>query len=173
MRKNIALTVVVVSLLALSSLPVQAVSAKTDSIFIECDGDFLPAGFIYEGITTHPGGNWHVKGMIGQYQQVMPESDPRCSGLNTVVTNANWEAFGGPGPSWGTFHVVPNDLSNYTGGWDGTWTGMSYANGTTSIQVVGHGYGDLEGLQVFVDISFPGLFLPGTASGYILDPHGE
>jgi hypothetical protein len=110
--------------------------------------------------------------MVGQYQQVMPSSDPRCSGLNTVVTNANWDAYGA-GPSWGTFHVAPNEYSNYTGGWDGIWTGMSYADGSASIQVVGHGYGDLEGLQVFVDIAFPGLFAAGTASGYILEPDGE
>ncbi len=86
--------------------------------------------------------------------------------------NANWDAYG-VGPSWGTFHVVPNDLSNYAGGWDGTWTGKSAADGTSVIRVVGRGYGDLAGLQVFVTIEFPGLFQPGTASGYILDPHGE
>jgi len=174
MRKNIALTVVVVSLLALSSLPVQAVTAEAE--FITCKGSFIP--FIPDdeppdwGIWTYPGGNIHVRGMVGQYLQDMEGYDPRCSGLNTVVTNANWDAYGA-GPSWGTFHVVPNELSNYTGGWDGTWTGMTYADGSTSIRVEGHGYGDLEGLQVFVDISFPGLFLPGTASGYVLDPHGE
>jgi hypothetical protein len=108
--------------------------------------------------------------MVGLYQQDMPGSDPRCNGLNTVVTNANWDA-NGVGPSWGTFHVVLDEES--PDGWDGTWTGMSYSDGTTSIQVVGHGYGTLEGQQVFVEIGFPGLFYPGVASGYILEPHGE
>jgi len=170
MRQDKALAVVVVSLIALSLLPVQAVTARAD--FITCEGDFLPGEILYPGIWTYPGGNWHVRGMVGTYQQEMPGSDPRCSGLNTVITNANWD-IGGAGPSWGTFHVVPNAYSNYTEGWDGTWTGMSDADGSASIHVVGHGYGDLDGLQVFVDISFPGLFQPGTASGYILDPHGQ
>ena len=170
MRQSKGLVVVAVSLLALSLLPLQTVSAEAD--FITCEGDFVPSEILDPGIWTYPGGNWHVRGMVGTYQQVMPGSDPRCSGLNTVVTHANWDA-GGAGPSWGTFHVTPNEYSNYTGGWDGTWTGMSYADGSASIQVVGHGYGDLEGLHVFVDIAFPGLFAPGTASGYILEPGGE
>jgi hypothetical protein len=58
-------------------------------------------------------------------------------------------------------------------GWDGTFTGKRYADGASSIHVEAHGQGDLEGLLIFVDIEFPGLFLPGIATGYILDPHGE
>jgi hypothetical protein len=170
MRQNKALAVVVVSLIALSLLPVQAVTAEAE--FITCEGAFIPLGVLDPGTRTYPGGNMHVRGMVGTYQQDMPDSDPRCSGLNTVVTNANWDAYGA-GPSWGTFHVVPNELSSYTGGWDGTWTGMSYADGSASIRVEGHGRGDLEGLQVFVDIEFPSMYEPGVASGYILDPHGQ
>ena len=170
MKQHKALALIVVALIALSLLPVHAVSAQ--ATFTACEGGFIPLGISDPGVWTYPGGNWHVRGMVGTYQQVMPSSDPRCSGLNTVVTNANWD-IGGAGPSWGTFHVVPNEYSNYTGGWDGTWRGMSYADGSASIQVVGHGYGDLEGLHVFVDIAFPGLFAPGTASGYILEPDGE
>jgi hypothetical protein len=50
---------------------------------------------------------------------------------------------------------------------------MTYADGSTSIQVVGHGYGVLEGQHVFVDIAFPSMYAPGAASGYILDPGGK
>ena len=170
MKQHNALSLIIVALIALSLLPVQAVSAQ--ATFTACEGDFIPIDILDWGTWTYPGGNTHVRGMVGTYQQVMPNSDPRCSGLNTVVTNANWD-LGGAGPSWGTFHVVPNEYSNYTGGWDGTWTGMSYADGSASIQVVGLGYGDLEGLQVFVDIAFPSMYAPGVASGYILDPGGK
>lgn len=170
MSKRRIVALVCLTLIGLSSFTMQAVSAEAE--VIPCEGDFLPAGLLQIGLWTYPGGNWHVRDMIGLYEQVMPTSDPRCSGSNTVFTNANWDAYG-VGPSWGTFRVVPNDLSDYSGGWEGTWTGMTYADGTTSIRVQGHGYGDLEGQKVFVDIQFPGLFLPGTASGYILDPHGE
>ncbi|HEM61495.1 MAG TPA: hypothetical protein ENO24_04320 [Chloroflexi bacterium] len=169
MRQHKALAVIIVTLLALLLLPVSAASAQ--ATFATCQGAFITAGMVDWGTWTYPGGNTHVRELVGTYEQVMPGSDPRCNGSNTVVTNANWDAYG-VGPSWGTFHVVPNQYSNFTGGWAGAWTGMSYADGTSSIRVEGHGYGDLEGQQVFVEIEFPGLFAPGTASGYILDPHG-
>jgi hypothetical protein len=170
MRRHKALAVVMISLIAFSLLPLQAVSAQ--ATVTPCQGGFIPAGVLDLGTWTYPGENWHVRGMVGMYQQVMPGSDPRCSGLNTVVTHANWDA-NGVGPSWGTFHVVPNEYSDFTGGWDGTWTGMSTADGSASIRVVGHGYGDLAGSHVFVEIEFPGLFQAGVASGYILDPTGD
>jgi len=170
MRRSKALAVIVVALVAVLLLPVSVASAR--ATFITCEGAFIPWGIADFGTWTHPGGNCHVRDMVAFYQQVMPGSDPRCNGLNTVVTNANWDA-NGVGPSWGTFRVVPNEYSSYTGGWDGTWTGMSCADGTSSIRVEGHGYGDLAGQQVFVDIEFPSLFHPGTASGHILDTHGE
>jgi hypothetical protein len=168
MKQQKALALVVVTLILLSLLSVQAVAAE--ATFTTCEGAFIPLGIPNPGTWTYPGGNIHVRGMVATYQQDMPGSDPRCSGLNTVITNANWDAYG-VGPSWGTFHVVLEEGSS--DGWDGTWTGMSYADGTSSIRVEGHGYGDLEGLLVFVDIEFPGLYLPGVASGHILDPHGE
>jgi hypothetical protein len=165
MKHHKALALVVVTLIALSLLPAQAVSAK--ATVIPCEGDFIPTGILDPGTWTYPGGNTHVRGMVGQYDQFM--GDPRCSGSNTVVTNANWDVYM-VGPMWGTFHMALADGS--PSGWDGTWTGMSYPDGTHLIRVEGHGYGDLEGMKVFVNISFPGLFAPGVASGYILDPHG-
>jgi hypothetical protein len=170
MRQHKALVVVIVTLAALLLLPVSAVSAQ--ATFITCEGAFIPAGILDPGAHTYPGGNWHIRGMVAAYVQDMPGSDPRCNGLNTVVTNANWDPYG-VGPSWGTFHVVPNEDSGFEGGWDGTWTGMSYPDGTSSIRVEGNGYGDLEGMHVFVDIEFAGLYSPGVASGYILDPSGQ
>lgn len=168
MRQHKAVATVVVMLIALSLLPVQAVSAQ--ATFITCEGAFIPLAILDDGTWTYPGGNMHVRGRVGQYQQAMPTSDPRCNGLNTVVMNANWDAYG-VGPSWGTFHVVVEEGG--PDGWDGTWTGMSYADGSTSIQVVGHGSGALTGQHVFVDIAFPSMFEPGVASGYILDPGAE
>jgi len=161
---------VFVALIALLLLPLPAVSAR--ATFTPCEGSFVPDEILGFGSWAYPGGRMHLRGMVTLYDQDMPDSDPRCSGWNTVVANANWDA-NGVGPSWGTFHVAPKDESPFHGGWAGTWTGMSYADGTTSIQVVGHGYGDLDGMQVFVDLEFPGMMLPGVASGYILDPGGQ
>ena len=168
MKQNRMLTLVVVSLIVLTLLSVQSASAR--AAFIPCEGDFIPLGILDPGTWTYPGGNMHVRGMVGMYQQYMPSSDPRCSGLNTVATNANWDSYG-IGPSWGTFHTILEAGS--LDGWNGTWTGMSYADGTTSIHVVGQGYGSLEGQYVFIDIMFPSRYAPGVASGYILDPVDE
>jgi len=168
MRQYQALAIVVVMLIALSLLPVQVVSAQ--ATFTMCEGAFVPLGILDPGTWIYPGGNMHVRGMVAMYQQNMPGSDARYSGLNTVVTNANWDAYG-VGPSWGTFHAVPEEGG--PDGWDGTWTGMSYPDESTSIQVVGHSYGGLKGQHVFVDIAFPAMFAPGFASGYILEPGGE
>jgi hypothetical protein len=159
-----------VMLTALYVAPVRPASAE--AAFIRCQGDFIPTGIISPGEWTFPGGNWHVRNMIGQYRQAMPHSDPRCSGLNTVSTNANWDATGA-GPSWGTFHVILDADSGYTGGWEGAWMGKTEPDGTTSVRVTGQGYGDLAGMLVFIDIELGGLGSPGIAQGYILSPDGE
>ncbi|NIV37085.1 MAG: hypothetical protein GWN58_48935 [Anaerolineae bacterium] len=168
MKQHKALALVVVTLILLSLLPVQAVAAE--ATFTTCEGVLIPLGVLNPGTWTYPGGNTHVRGMVGMYKQYMPNSDPRCSGLTTSVRNANLDAYG-VGPSWGTFQMVLEEGSS--DGWEGSWTGMSYADGTISIRVVGHGFGNLEGQHVFVDIAFPAMFEPGVASGYILDPGGE
>lgn len=168
MRHHKAFVLLVASVIALSLLPVQAASAT--ATFTACTGAFIPLGVSDPGTWIYPGGNMHVRGMIALYRQDMPRSDYRCSGLNTVVTNANWDAYG-VGPSWGTFRTVLEEGNS--DGWEGRWTGMSYPDGTTSIHVVGHGFGDLKGSHVIVDIDFPGMYMPGTANGYILDPHGH
>ena len=168
MKQYKALSFVLVALIALVLLPVQDATAQ--ATFTPCKGVLIPLGIIDPGTVTNPGGNIHVRGMVSTYQQDMSGSDPRCSGLTTSVTNANWDAYGA-GPFWGTSHMVLEEGSS--DGWDGTFTGKRYADGTSSIHVEAHGQGDLEGLLIFVDIEFPGLFLPGIATGYILDPHGE
>jgi hypothetical protein len=168
MKKYRTPGLVVVTLILLSLLPVQVVTAE--AIFTTCEGVLIPLGVVELGTWTYPGGNTHIRGMVAKYQQSMPNSDPRCSGLTTSVRNANLDA-DGAGPSWGTFHMVLEEGG--PDGWDGSWTGMSYADGSSSIQVVGHGFGNLEGQHVFVDIAFPAMFAPGAASGYILDPGGE
>jgi hypothetical protein len=166
MRQYKALSFVLVTLIALLLLPVQDASAQ--ATFTPCEGVLIPLGIVDSGAWTYPGGNTHVRGMVSKYRQYM--NDLRCSGLNTSFTNANWDAYGA-GPLWGTFRMVLVEGS--LDGWDGTWTGMRYADGSYSIHVEGHGQGALEGLLIFVDIEFPGLFLPGTATGYILDRRGE
>jgi hypothetical protein len=165
MKKHKTLALFVFALIALSLLAVQTVRAQTT--FTVCEGAFIPLGILDSGIWTYPGGNMHGRGIVSQYQQYMPTSDSRCNGLNTVVTNANWDAYG-VGPSWGTFHVILEEES--PDGWGGIWTGMSYPDGSTSIQVVGHGYGSLEGQQVFVNIAFPLMYAPHARDDPMAEP---
>ena len=168
MKQYKALALVIVTLILLSLFPVQAVTAE--ATFTTCEGVLIFLGVVELGTWTHPGGNTHIRGMVGKYRQSMPDSDPRCSGWTTSVRNANLDA-DGVGPSWGTFHMVLEEGG--PDGWDGNWTGMSYADGTISIRVVGHGFGNLEGQHVFMDVAFPAMFEPGVANGYILDPGGR
>jgi len=166
MKKIKALSFVLVAMIVLLPLPVQAASAQ--ATFTPCEGILIPLGMIDPGRWTYPGGNMHVRDMVTEYQQNM--NDPRCSGLTTVVTNANWDA-SGAGPFWGTSTMVIE--GGGSDGWDGTWTGMKYADGSYFIHFIGHGQGDLEGLLIFVDIEFPGPFQIGKATGHLLDPRGE
>jgi hypothetical protein len=87
MRQHKALTLVVVTLIALSLMPVQAVSAQ--AAFIPCWGTLTFSHPVEEGTYTYPDANLHVRGMVNVYDQEM--SDERCTGWNTVTANANWD----------------------------------------------------------------------------------
>jgi hypothetical protein len=120
-----------------------------------------------------PSGNIHVRGMISQYQEVA--TDPRMSGLNTSVMNANW----GPdfaGPMFGTSESVLADSAECPGGgvWQGTWTGMMSVDGSYTYNAVGRGVsGCVEGLHFSLAAFNPGGDALTTYTGEILDPHGE
>jgi len=111
------------------------------------------------GTWTFPDGNIHVRGFVQLYEDDC--SDPRVSGWNTVVVNADWDV-NWAGPMWGTFTVRSDEEVT----WEGTWTGKAYADGSSFIRAQGHGRGPYEGLKYFVTIE------SGKMSGYILDPHG-
>jgi hypothetical protein len=70
------------------------------------------------------------------YQELT--TDPRTSGANTVVMNANW----GPdyaGPMWGTHRseVNPSPDCEQGGVWEGTWTGTMNIDGSYTYHAVG------------------------------------
>jgi hypothetical protein len=93
------------------------------------------------GEWTYPNGNIHVRNWIAIYRA--ESSDPRLTGWNTLIVNANWNA-DGLGPGWGTFH---NQVDAYNGYWEGTWAASMSADGYIS-RIVGKGYGDLDGLAI-------------------------
>ena len=92
-----------------------------------------------EGMWTFPGNNQHVRNWVQIYQ--VESSDDRIVGINTLITNANFNS-DGYGPGWGTFH---NESSCFDGYWEGTWTAVMGENGYVS-RIVGKGYGEFDGL---------------------------
>ncbi len=112
-----------------------------------------------EGIWTFPDGNVHVRGMESQCRG--ESSDPRNTGNNTVVMNANWDA-NGLGPIHGTFRMVTDE----GGVWEGTYEGSVTTSGV-QYHATGTGQGKYEGMKIWVDP------VNGIFHGRILDPHGR
>jgi hypothetical protein len=111
--------------------------------------------------------------MTTVYQEVA--TDPRMSGLNTSVMNANW----GPdyaGPMFGEAESVLADGEECPGGgvWRATWTGTMNVDGSYTYSAVGKGVsGCVAGLRFSLIAFGPGGDAPTTYTGEILDPHGE
>jgi hypothetical protein len=92
-------------------------------------------------------------------------SDPRMTGYTTVQAKFKGPDFAN-GHVWGTFQTEP---LAFEGTWEGTWTGK-LIDGVPFFKAVGHGTGELEGLQM--KASFEGSPDGILISGRILDPHG-
>ena len=170
MRMNKVLAVVLVTLVALTVLPVQAASAR--ATFTECEAELTVAGFV-EAAGPPVGPNTHIRGRVVRFEQV--SDNPLCSGMITVVVNYNLDA-DGDGPKWGTFYWEAPLGAPYTGGFEGTFTGWAEENTViSSVRPVGQGYGDLEGLKLheYIDLNISLSPPQGFATLTILDPHGE
>jgi hypothetical protein len=171
-RKSLSAWVGLVVLVALVLVPGSAAARASR---VEFSAIEVPTGppVDHGDWTELPSGNIHVRGMASVYQEVA--TDPRISGLNTVVMNANW----GPdfaGPMWGTSENVLADSADCPGGgiWQGNWTGMMNADGSYSYHAVLQGVsGCVAGLHASLIAFNPGGEALTTFTGEILDPHGE
>lgn len=152
--RTIAAGIVLLAAFLLLVIPVAAGAVVTD--FTETE--LCPPNPANPGIWTFPDGNVQVRGMVWQCTDTA--SDPRLSGSNTIVMNANWDAQM-LGPVWGTFH-----LHNAGGVWDGTWEGMATTGGLR-LHGTGTGSAGYEGLKFWLDGA------SGVYSGHILDPRGQ
>jgi hypothetical protein len=158
-KKNVFLSVIVVLIMALLVIPGSAVAQAIKTDFV---GTSTGTGTVDPGVMTFPGGNVHIRGMVIGFLE--ESSDPRASGTNTVVMNANWDS-DWTGPMWGTFLVV-----NEYGTWEGTYTGVMGAGGS-HIRGVAHGTGELAGLIYSVNCDY--TIDPAACIGQILNPHGQ
>ena len=88
-RKSVLLSVsVALMIVALLATPGPAMAKATKT---EVVGTSTTIGMIDPGVwTTLPSGNVKVRDMILVFREEM--SDPRASGTNTVVMNANWDS---------------------------------------------------------------------------------
>jgi hypothetical protein len=130
--------------LFLSILLMAAVPAQAKPVETEFTGVSSLVGLVDPGVETHPNDHVHVRGLTLFYLDDL--SDPRVSGINTIVVNYNMRPAPAPafltGPMWGTLHV-----ENQGGSWDGTWTGKRDKNGFARLNAVAHGHGGYEGLK--------------------------
>ncbi len=113
---------------------------------------------INPGIWTFPDGNVHVRGRVFMCRE--ESSDPRNTGNNELVMNANWDS-NMLGPMHGTFRMVTDE----GGVWVGTWEGLMTRSGY-QYHATGTGQGRYEGMKIWVDT------VNGVFQGRILDPHG-
>lgn len=149
----------ILALIAVLLIAPGSVAAKATRI--DCTGSEIMLGVLDPGQWTYPGGNIHVRGMVMQYQEV---SDcHQMAGINTVTMNANWDA-NYAGSIWGTAEMVTDG----GGAWESTWTGRTYADGSSEYRTVGHGVsGSVLGLHMKLSAA------NGQWSATILDPHGN
>lgn len=166
MKKRILLSsVLVMFVLVAVTVPVSANAVKTAFTGISVVAG-PPISF---GECTYPGGNVHCRGMILVTLDTI--SDPRLSGVETIVANYNFIPASAPilttGPMWGTSQIV-----NDGGYWEYTWTGVRDEQGFMYMRGAAHGHGGYEGLQAFFtgvrESPDPAATLVYT--GYILEP---
>ena len=164
-RKFVWVVLTLVAILALSAGPVVAKATETDFA-----GNSILIDIPDWGIWTFPDSNVHVRGFV--QEQAQQSTDPRVSGVDTMVINGNWDSeFSGP--MWGTNRL---EVDHEGGGvWEGTWTGMHGAEGEASfLKGVGHGVaGSVQGLKLEVEVVFLADGRSAIVTGTILDPHGE
>ncbi len=152
-QKRLILTIVTtLGVLLAFAAPIAAQASVTEFTGTEVCNPIDP------GITTFHDGNVHIRGMVLLCRET--SSDPRATGENTVVMNANWDA-NGLGPMWGTAYIATDE----GGAWKATWEGMITTNGS-QYHSSATGQGRYEGMKQWVDS------VNGEFQGRILDPHG-
>jgi hypothetical protein len=169
-RTRLFAVLVILSLLTGGAIAPPVATAR--AVRTEVTGEEWFADTIDPGeLVILPNGRQRIRGLVNTYTEVA--SDPRLCGWNTIVINANWDAYG-VGPMWGTAHLdVPAGPDCHGGGaWDSTWTGAVSADGSCYWRAVGHGTsGCVEGLKLQLIADCGGY--PTTYEGTVLAPHGE
>ncbi len=163
MRLLIIVWLTVALLAALFPVTALAQGIKTYFTGTECFGGYIDMG------TWTPIGNGQVRVTDMRSWHTDTASDPRLSGLDSVVINAVvLDPVAGMGTFHGTFHIV-----NAGGEWMGVWVGKM-VNGAFTIEGLLHGSGGYDNLVANWHYS-PVTDANGCnlTSGYIVETGGQ
>lgn len=163
-------------MLALLLAVVAVVPAQADPGFITAKILVYATEVVEPGVTTCIGGyhvdpnipgycsegtkRIHIRGLKILWTYTAAEVDSERPelfiGQQTVINNANYDA-NGAGPQWGTFV-----WESEAGVWEGTFNSTALGRGLGSWSAVGHGSGEIAGLQMKgegVFSTYPGVFM--------------
>lgn len=172
-------------MLALLLAVVAVVPAQADPGFIIAEIKVGPAKLVNVGTTTCVGGYQTrtdrpgfcspetkrvlVRGMVIEwtytYADVTSTHPEMFVGKQVVVRNANTDVKR-IGQEWGTFVWTRADG---LGEWEGTFNNIKFGREGNSWQAVGHGSGELDGLNMKGE----GLAMPGTPANFIARVQGN
>jgi hypothetical protein len=162
-NKFLSMLVFVLVAVLLNPSPAMASAQRTTFTGTSNFGETLNAG----EWTYLPNGNVLARGVVETYHDV--NTDPRVTGEETIVTNANFRPapaseIGLAGHLWGSFHIV-----NEGGTWDGTFTSGITEGGEYFYRGVAQGSGGYEGLTGHWEAYRNGHSGPFDLSGWILE----
>jgi hypothetical protein len=145
--------VATIAFVLLATAPLVAKSTITE---YECSEVYLET--LAEGTMTFlPNGRIHLRDIVNAYDETNDLLDPRATGTNYVVVNANWDE-NWLGPMWGTFTFETDE----GGVWEGTWLGQMTEEGS-AYHASGNGHGIYDGMKIWIDVA------PESCHGRIMD----
>lgn len=163
MKGKVRLTVMVLVVVAGLLLGVGVAVAKEGPVTPYMSTETIPSGDVceaaggwidFDGVcalryiqpfTPTPDGQHVTASRVSYFRD--EASDSRMTGYNTVEANISLNTKTGNGHIWGTWNLVPDGWPAGTG-WEGTWNGQLFSDGSSFIVGTARGTGDFEGLFV-------------------------
>jgi hypothetical protein len=159
-RKFTVALLLCLTLVLCASTMLQPANAKATKT--QFTGKISWAGGASDPVDRYAGQTTHRRDRMVPFNIIETDSD-LFDGTLIRIANFNRNDHKGFAQRWGTFQIFSNDVLL----WEGTWTGRA-AEGSRTENYVGHGVGDLKGLQIKFTAEFPGI----SVTGLVLNTHG-
>jgi hypothetical protein len=159
-RKFTVALLLCLTLVLCASTMLQPANAKATKT--QFTGKISWAGGASDPVDRYAGQTTHRRDRMVPFNIIETDSD-LFDGTLIRIANFNRNDHKGFTQRWGTFQIFSNDVLL----WEGTWTGRA-AEGSRTENYVGHGVGDLKGLQIKFTAEFPGI----SVTGLVLNTHG-